>query len=96
MERVKEMTLIEKVEIHGILISLEKEFRSAAIELIKEEDESIKDEILTLERVSLLVHNLAESLQAEIDEMETTMTLDELIKYLNDLQSMKKRGLSLF
>lgn len=90
------MTLIEKVEIHGILISLEKEFRSAAIELIKEEDESIKDEILTLERVSLLVHNLAESLQAEIDEMETTMTLDELIKYLNDLQSMKKRGLSLF
>lgn len=90
------MTLIEKVEIHGILISLEKEFRSAAIELIKEEDESFKDEILTLERVSLLVHNLAESLQAEIDEMETTMTLDELIKYLNDLQSMKNREFSLF
>lgn len=90
------MTLIEKVEIHGILISLEKEFRSAAIELIKEEDESFKDEILTLERVSLLVHNLAESLQAEIDEMETTMTLDEIIKYLNDLQSMKKREFSLF
>lgn len=90
------MTLIEKVEIHGILISLEKEFRLAAIELIKEEDESFKDEILTLERVSLLVHNLAESLQAEIDEMETTMTLDELIKYLNDLQSMKNREFSLF
>ena len=64
------MTREEKVEILEVLRVLEEEFGSAVIELKKLEDKSIKNDILDPEKGRDRVHTLAESLQAEIDEIE--------------------------